>query len=177
MEVAVAFDEHLRKMGWQQGQRIPRNSCVDFIEALEWSGRRKTHRLIFKQVRAWHQKWQQGGHAAVVAVATAKRGRGRLALQDAGGGYKRMRCFGGGRPRKAIWLSKTLYEWWSGARFAVDWTAVRMGCPAIAGHRKKLARFTQAMLNEKAKEIIVVYCTEKLRRGQRCEIPQLRADW
>ena len=88
-----------------------------------------------------------------------------------------MRCFGGGRPRKAIWLRIALYEWWSGTCFVVDGNAVRKGCPAIAGHRKKLARFTQAMLNEKAKELIATYCTQKLRRGQRCEIPQLRADW
>ena len=33
------------------------------------------------------------------------------------------------------------------------------------------------MLNEKAKELIAAYCFQKLRRGQRCEIPQLRADW
>ena len=87
-----------------------------------------------------------------------------------------MRCFGAGRPRKSIWLRTALYEWWSRARYAVDWNAIRNGCPAIAGRRKKLARFTQAMLNEKAKELIAEYCFQKLRRGQRCEIPQLRAD-
>ena len=76
-----------------------------------------------------------------------------------------------------MWLRIALYAWWSSKRHAVDWNAIRNGCPAIAGRRKKLARFTQAMLNEKAKELMATYCTEKLRRGLKCEMPQLRADW
>ena len=39
MEVAVAFDEHLREEGWQAGQRIPRHVCNGFLEAWECSGR------------------------------------------------------------------------------------------------------------------------------------------
>ena len=53
-------------------------------------------------------------------------------------------------------LRQDLYEWWSGMRFAVDWENIRKeSAPQL--RRKKIARFTQYVVEAKAKELMCMY--------------------
>ena len=71
----------------------------------------------------------------------------------------------------------------------MDWQSIKRSCPAVAGQPNKIARFTQAMLVQKANELMATYCTQrmakrpprgcthKLKAGQRPIVPTLRASW
>eukprot|EP00959_Pyramimonas_sp_CCMP1952_P362518 7591909-Pyramimonas_sp.AAC.1 len=56
MEIAGAFDEHMRSVGWAPGERFPYGGVRSFMDAWDWGSmsrtslRRRTHVL-----RRWHK--------------------------------------------------------------------------------------------------------------------------
>ena len=56
------------------------------------------------------------------------------------------------------------YEWWSGMRFAVGWDNIKKEtAPQL--QRKKIARFTQYVTNDKTKELLCGYINAQLQAG------------
>ena len=89
---------------------------------------------------------------------------------------KRRRSGGAGARKKCPWLSSALYEWWSHMRYNVDWKKVNAGVPKEKGHRN-IARYTQALLVTKAKDLVTSYCSHALVRGIRPVVPTLKPRW
>ena len=181
-QVAACYHDYLIEAGWTAGTRLPSCRSVAFLRAWDWGpweGRSQSQKL--RSVRRWHAAWQLGGAAGAVLQARTgpqgtRRGRkpaGAQALALTG----RRRSGGGGRHRKCAWLRQKLFEWWSAMRHSVDWKAIKRGCPELSREPKKLARFTQAMLRQKANELICCYCAQKLKAGQRARVPKLTSGW
>ena len=182
-EVACRYHEFLQsRYGWEKGMRRPRDASLPFLRAWDWGpwSRRGSAELL-KNVRRWHEQFLQSGDAGAGALApTGARGT-RRGRRPAGAEhlaiFNRRRRRGGGRSVDCAWLRQELFEWWSGMRHSVDWQAIRRGCPSHGHEPKKLARFTQAMLTQKANELIASYCTKSLKAGCQGRVPQLSSAW
>ena len=180
MEVAGAFDEHIRSLGWEPGQRLPYGSTRSFMDAWDWGSLCKAP--LWKRtkcVRTWHNVFVSSKYASAIAEAVREPG-GKAAKAKKGSVLKwngRRRDRGGGRLRKCPWLRQALYEWWSSIRHSVDWEAIKRGMRSRSGEPKKIARFTQSMLQTKALELTSVYVTEQLRLGRRPAAVELRSCW
>ena len=180
MEVAGAFDEHLRAAGWSPGSRIPYGLTRSFMDAWDWGGMAdRSLATRAKYVRRCHRVFLKSGYAKAVAEASlmptsteAMRAQAQLLKWK-----NRKRNSGAGVKRQGGWLRKELYEWWSGMRLSIDWKSVKSGCPAAAEHPRLMARFSQALLKQKANELVGDYCTRCVRHGRRPKLPQLDSRW
>ena len=183
MQVATAFHEHLavvRRTGAKG--RMPRGAGTLFLRGWNWGPHmsRFTDNQKLQTVRRWHRaymrssshqalgdaQWDAQWHKLASFASKTKRQWGA-----------RKRAVGAGRPRLCPWLDQALYEWWSSIRHSVDWTAIRKSCPAVAWLPKKIARFSQAMLTMKAKELISEYCSASLKQGAVARPPVLCTRW
>ena len=183
-QVSLAYHEHLEALGWTPGTRKPYGHMKSFLSAWEWGSSSELSDIQKGHlIRQWHTRWRKQPDARAVAEARADptaggcNTSGRLGKSAARPWHKRRRALGGGRPRMCTWLGKELYEWWSGIRHSVDWKAIERGCPSFKSERKKVARFTQAMLKQKAKELISAYCTANIKVGKKVHVPKLTAKW
>ncbi len=182
MEIAGAFDEHMRSLGWTPGDRFPYGGARSFMDAWDWGSmsrlplRKRTH-----VVRRWHKAFLSSKYASAVAEAVrhprgheTQHGQGRL-LKWKGG--ERIPQQGQGPARKCPWLRQALFEWWSSIRHSVDWKMIKSGLRSTQREPAKIARFTQSMLQTKALELMSEYVTQQLRIGQRPAAVELRSRW
>ena len=182
MQVAGAYHGHLQEWGWVPGARRPREASQSFLNAWDWGPwSKRPSKSKLKNLRRWHAAWLKAGHAGAGVLAPtgcrgARRGR-RPAGAEALAISSCRRSRGGGRAAACAWLRQALFEWWSGMRHSVDWTTIKRGCPSFSQEPKKLARFTQAMLTQKASELIASYCSSGLKEGCKPRPPQLSPAW
>ncbi len=176
MEIAGAFDEHIRSAGWSRGKRVPYGGTRSFLDGWEWgslSGASPSRRR--NALLRWHKVFLSSGYASAVAGAVRQPTRLRRSRLLKWKGRKTVP--GQGPHRKCSWLRQAMFEWWSSIRHSVDWKAIKQGMRSDGKEPKKIARFTQSMLQTKATQLMSEYVTEHLRLGTRPAAVKLRSRW
>ena len=179
VQVAEAYHKFMLASGWLPGSRKPRHSASKFCTTLVWSTKVPLQERP-RRLRKWYEAWRvcQGQDKPAVAGRPRKTGTSRAPVQIA----MRRRGHGvlGGAGRKSTcpWLREELYEWFAALRHSVDWPALRrqLGTQSRA-HPKVMARFTRALVRQKALQFVEDYCRQHLVRGLRPSVPALTSRW
>lgn len=75
----------------------------------------------------------------------------------------RQRREGAGAKQRAVLVRQSLYEWWAGLRYAVDWK--RHAANRVKLKRKMMARFPRAVLRAKVTQLLQDYVYAALLNG------------
>ena len=167
MQVAKLYHDHLRSCGWQEGEKEPWGARTEFMGRLKW-GARGRMRWKTQSLGRWLRTFLAKD---VVGGAPIRRATPRSKMWS-----QRQRGEGGGRSTKCEWLRQELFEWWSGVRYAVDWSSIKKNtAPEVVP--KKIARFTQYVIKAKAKELLSRYVRAQVEGGVKVEAVVLRSRW
>ena len=79
-------------------------------------------------------------------------------------------------PVSCPWLRQTLYEWFVATRYSIDWKRVQHGFPKQQS-KTCMARFSRALVRQKAKQLLQDYCRESLMWGVKLQTVELSARW
>ncbi len=172
MQAATAFDKYLRDGGWMPGNRLPRNACPAFIKDMMLWSKNSQLKNASRTLRTWHAQWSKENrlqtrtsHIAAKtkdgAVEPARRQRQHLFQ---------------GRPLHVPWLREALYEWFTAARYSIDWKEVRASLRS-GGGKKCIARFTRHLVRQKARQLLQDYCYQSLLQGKHAVGVHLTARW
>ena len=176
MQVAAAWNADLRRQGWVEGTRLPHGACSQFMASrLIWSrGTCLSERRKIEQLRRWHQTWLADTRLQHPSAPTQLR-RSRTTLH-AWSNARRRQHTEQGRPVSCPWLRQTLYEWFVATRYSIDWKRVQQGFPKQQSN-KCMARFSRALVRQKAKQLLQDYCRESLMWGVKLQTVELSARW
>ena len=176
MQVAAALNADLRRKGWVNGTRLPHGACCQFMASrLIWSrGTCLSERRKIEQHRRWHQTWLADTRLQHPSAPTQLR-RSRTTLH-AWSLARRRQHTEQGRPVSCPWLRQTLYEWFVATRYSIDWKRVQQGFPKQQS-KKCMARFSRALVRQKAKQLLQDYCRESLMWGVKLQTVELSARW
>jgi hypothetical protein len=165
MLVAQRFHHYCQANCLRLEGRLKYGAMQKFIQDnIEWKAK---HAIVStKSIRAWHSKWRSSTSNVVAAdadiapVGAAKTGlKSRALVAEA----KRRRAFGAGPKPKAYCVREALYEWFSGLRYAIDWT--QMIAENRSRGKKHLARFPRSVLKLKAQQLLQDYTYACLLNG------------
>ena len=176
MQVAGALNADLRRKGWVNGTRLPHGACAQFIASrCIWSkGTCVSEKRKQEQLRRWHQTWLADTRLQHPSAPTQLR-RSRTTLH-AWSNARRRQHKEQGRPVACPWLRATLYEWFVATRYAIDWKRVQQGFPKQQS-KQCMARFSRALVRQKAKQLLQDYCRESLMWGVKLQTVELSARW
>jgi len=155
MLVAQRFHLYCQSEGIKVGSRLPYGAMRTFIQDnIQWKA--KQRKATTRQIRCWYDRWRSTASNVVAADAEkpqqAASGQSMLKSRAPRTSSARHRGPGAGRPFKAPLVRQALYEWWSGIRYAIDWTQL------VANHRmrgkKHLARFPRSLLVLKVHQLL-----------------------
>jgi hypothetical protein len=172
MQAATVFDEYLRGGGWVPSARIPRNACPAFIKDMMALSKNSQLRNVSRGLRTWHRQWMKENRLQVPTSHIAAKHTGR-AIEFAR--RQRQHLFQG-RPFACPWLRQALFEWFTAARYSIDWKSVRASLRS-GGGKKCLARFTRQLVRQKARQLLQDYCFQSLLQGKHAVGVQLTARW
>ena len=167
MLVAQRFHAYCRTNGIVVDKRLEKGVMKTFIrDHIAWKSKQKI--VAHQSIRKWHKTWGLSAEGIVSAnegdishLASKERTYGRSrALVPA---YLRRRGCGAGRPFNAPSVRAALYEWFSGIRYAVDWT--QLIAENRASGEKHLCRFPRELLRLKLLEFIQEYVRVSLLNG------------
>ena len=166
MLVAARFHSYCNAHRIVLAERMPYGAMSTFIRAnIEWTA---THNAVSsKLIRQWYSTWQSECANVVAAVAdgapvqpqTKSMLKSRAPVIQS----KRQRGWGGGRTPKAHCVREALYEWFSGIRYAIDWT--QMIAENRSRGKKHLARFPLSLLKLKVQQLLQDYTYACLLNG------------
>ena len=176
MQVAAAWNADLRRQGWVEGTRLPHGACSQFMASrLIWSrGTCFSDRQKMQQLRRWHQTWLADTRLQHPSAPTQLR-RSKASLHALSNARRRQHKEQG-RPVSCPWLRQNLYEWFVATRYSIDWKKVQQGFRTR--HSKKcMARFSRALMRQKAKQLLQDFCRESLMWGIKLQTVQLSPRW
>ena len=127
--------------------------------------------MLRKRIRTWYESWRSSSSNVVAAVADEPKQvaseKSMLRSRAPVPPCKRQRGHGGGRPHKSPLVRQALYEWWSGIRYAIDWT--QLATDRRSRGKKNLARFPRSVLLIKVHQLIEEYAYASLLNGRPVE--------
>ena len=142
MQVAKLYHDHLRSCGWQEGEKEPWGARTEFMGRLKW-GARGRMRWKTQSLGRWLRTFLAKD---VVGGAPIRRATPRSKMWS-----QRQRGEGGGRSTKCEWLRQELFEWWSGVRYAVDWSSIKKNtAPEVVPKKLRDSRSTLSKRRRKS---------------------------
>jgi len=185
MRAAAAYDAYLRRLGWDDGDRVPRNELTKFVakylsfgEDVDTTG---YHRQV--ALKKWHKLWRSNTNLQLhtkltngkVVRGQVNRKRG-LSNQEVPYG-KRQRVAGTqGKRHRAMCVRERLYEWFISMRYSIDWKKYNAACRS-RGRPKCVGRFPRSLLKAKLQEFLADYCHMQLVNGLRPTPFQITPQW
>ena len=149
---------------------MPRGVLRGFLATLTWS--RASTTQAARAVRKWHKAWKKtGGVVACARLVSKDRQVEKVTLRN------RRRNVGAGRPPKCPWLRQALYEWFTSVRYAIDWEAIHNRTAVAVTREKCLARFTSALIKQKAIQLLADHVSASLVRGVPVRSCSLNSHW
>jgi hypothetical protein len=161
MKVSARYHKYRQSNGIPIGQKLPYGVMLTFMEDhLEWKACQR--KMLRKNINKWYNAWQRSEGHKLSAVAdtgstsTSVQAKSRRGSRANVPYWKRRRCEGVisqvGREKAAPLVGLALYEWWSGLRYAIDWT--QLAEDRRSRGRKYLARFPRAVLVIKCRQLL-----------------------
>ena len=137
------------------GAKLPWGAMSTFIkDHLEWTANQKS--VTGKQIRTWYTAWRKSEANVLAAVADkpcqVSSGKCLLKSRATKPEWQRQRGHGGGRKTTAPLIRHALFEWWSGIRYAIDWT--QFAAENRSRGKKHLARFPRSILVLKVTQLL-----------------------
>ena len=125
MRAAAAYDAYLRSLGWDDGDRAPRNARTRFAtKFLSFpSGVATEGNTREVALAKWHRLWRSSTTLQLNTTTKLRKRDERKRGANATGRYgQRQRAAGKqGKPHTAACVRSRLYEWFMSMRYSIDW--------------------------------------------------------
>ena len=171
-EVGKAFHMYCTDQGIDTKKRLPHGITETFInDRLEWKTKDKM-KVLTKRIRRWHSDWVKSNKFLDMPQSRAPKKGASIKKKLC---WKRKRREGGGAKHKAAIVRQTLYEWWAGLRYAVDWQ--KHAANRSARKKKVMGRFPRSVLRAKLTQLLTDYAYAALLNGEKVDTFLPDARW
>ncbi len=146
--------------------RIPNGAALDFSrEQLQWPKRYKCDEELQRTTLC---QWLRRIGSSVCTKASIKRLHGDRSKPD----WRRARNRGAGALCRMQCVRQSLYDWFVGLRYSIEWKSVDK-----SNKRSCLGRYVSRLVRQKAQSLVADNVREHLLQGKRARVVKLRSRW
>ena len=177
--VSRRFHTYCQRNAVSVDGKLPYGAMKTFIrDHIAWKAYQKKE-VCGKAIRGWYNSWRKSA-ANVLAAERDHPGpkgviRSMLGSRAPKPEHQRKRTQGGGRHYAAHSVRRALYEWWSGFRYAIDWTQIIT--ESRSRGKKHLARFPREVVKLKARQLFQDHSYACLLNGAPVVICTVDSHW